>query len=64
MSRIKYINLKTIYAVLFLISSVLFAVFRLPYRQYVYENNVYDFHFADVAPNFFSVFMFVFFINP
>ncbi|KEO72011.1 hypothetical protein EL17_19020 [Anditalea andensis] len=61
MSMIKFNKLKAIYAILFLINPGLFLVFRLPYQQYIYENNVYDFHFADVAPNFFSVFMVVFF---
>lgn len=54
-------RMKIIYFVLLLSSIILFLIFRLPYRQYVYGNNIYDFHFADVAPNFFSVFMFVFF---
>jgi len=43
-----------------LITVVLFLLFRLPYRSYIYTNHIYDFYIADTAPNFFAVFLFVF----
>ncbi len=52
--------MKKKYLFLFLVSSVFFVIFRIPYRSYVYQNNFYDFHIADIAPNFFAVLLFVF----
>jgi len=55
--KIKY---EKTYLLLFLVSAVFFVIFRIPYRSYIYQNNFYDFHIADVAPNFFTVLLFVF----
>lgn len=51
---------KTVYLVCLLLASALFLIFRLPYREYIYNNSVYDFYVADTAPSFFAVIMFVF----
>lgn len=52
---------RQIYLIMLIISSLLFIFFRLPYRNYIYENKIFDFHIADSSPNFFAVFMFVFY---
>ena len=51
---------KRAYLCLFGFSSLLFLVFRLPYRSYIYEHGLFDFYIADTAPNFLTVFMAVF----
>jgi len=33
----------------------------MPYRNYIYSNNINDFYIADTAPNFIAVFLFIFF---
>ncbi|MCL7752476.1 hypothetical protein [Polaribacter sp. Z022] len=52
--------MKKKYFILFLIAIALFLFFRLPYRNYIYSNNFFDFYIADTSPNFFTVFLFVF----
>lgn len=42
------------------IIGLLFLFFRFPYRNYIYQHDFFDFYIADTAPNFFTVFMFVF----
>ena len=49
------------YFILFIITLFVFVFFRLPYRNYIYSNNIFDFFIADTAPNFIAVFLFVFF---
>ncbi|MFS4415350.1 hypothetical protein [Maribacter sp. 2307ULW6-5] len=49
-----------IYRILFIFTLALFLFFRLPYRSYVYANDIFDFFIADSAPNFYAVFLFVF----
>ena len=51
---------KNKYLISLLISILLFIILRLPYRDYIYNNNLYDFHIADTAPNFFAILMFIF----
>jgi len=48
------------YLILFLLSLFIFILFRIPYRQYIYSNSIFDFYIADTAPNFIAVFLFVF----
>ena len=57
-----YENMKPIglYLKLLGISGILFLLSRLPYRTYIYEHGLFDFYIADTAPNFLTVFMFVF----
>ena len=52
--------MKKKYLILFIITLVIFTLFRIPYRNYIYKNHIFDFHIADTAPNFFAVFLFVF----
>ncbi len=52
--------LKKTYLYLFGLTSILFLLIRLPYRSYIYEHGLFDFYIADTAPNFLTVFMFVF----
>ena len=52
--------LKKTYLYLFGLASILFLLIRLPYRSYIYEHGLFDFYIADTAPNFLTVFMFVF----
>ncbi|RPA66005.1 hypothetical protein EF405_21150 [Cyclobacteriaceae bacterium YHN15] len=40
---------------------ILFLVFRIPYRNFIYLNGINDFHIADVAPNFIGVFILVYY---
>jgi hypothetical protein len=48
--------------ILLLIASIIiFIIFRIPYREFIYENNYFDFYIADVAPNFWTVPMYFFF---
>lgn len=42
------------------LSLLLFLFFRLPYRNYIYEHGLFDFYIADTAPNFLTVFLFIF----
>lgn len=49
-----------IYLKLLGILGIVFLIFRLPYRSYIYEHGLFDFYIADTAPNFLTVFMFVF----
>ena len=49
-----------IYLKLLGISGIVFLILRLPYRSYIYEHGLFDFYIADTAPNFLTVFMFVF----
>lgn len=50
-----------IYLKLFLVTIVIFLFFRLPYRSFIYDNGIFDFYIADTSPNFFTVFLFVFY---
>lgn len=49
------------YIVLFTVTLLIFLFFRLPYRNYIYSNNIFDFFIADTAPNFLTIYLFVFF---
>ncbi|WP_445710294.1 hypothetical protein [Flavobacterium sp.] len=53
--------MKKKHLILCVISVLLFVFFRLIYRPYIYGNSLYDFYIADTAPNFFSLFAFVFY---
>tara|TARA_R110000823_G_scaffold309225_1_gene433282 strand:+ start:369 stop:758 length:390 start_codon:yes stop_codon:yes gene_type:complete len=50
-----------IYILLLIVSVIIFIIFRFPYREFIYENNYFDFYIADVAPNFWAVPMYFFF---
>ena len=49
------------YILLLIVSIIIFIIFRFPYREFIYENNIYDLYIADVAPNFWAVPMYFFF---
>ena len=49
------------YLILFIITLLVFLFFRLPYRNFIYSNNIFDFFIADTAPNFLTIYLFVFF---
>ena len=34
---------------------------RFPYREFIYSNKIFDFYIADTSPNFFVIFIYVFF---
>jgi len=53
--------MRNIYTILFVITSLLFIVFRFPYRTFIYRYDLFDFYIADTSPNFLAVLMFVFF---
>lgn len=40
---------------------ILFLILRFPYRNYIYNNQIFDFYIADTSPNFLAIFMCVFF---
>ena len=55
------LNLKQKYLILMSVSILIFMVLRIPYRNYIYDNHLWDFYIADTSPNFFAVLMFVFY---
>jgi len=44
-----------------ILSVLIFFIFRIPYRNYIYLNKINDFYIADVAPNFLGVFVLVYY---
>jgi putative effector of murein hydrolase len=44
-----------------ILSVLIFFIFRIPYRNYIYLNKINDFFIADVAPNFLGVFVLVYY---
>ncbi len=48
------------YLVFFIVTLLIFLFFRLPYRNYIYSNDIFDFFIADTAPNFLTIYLFVF----
>lgn len=54
-------SFKNIYFNLFAVTILIFLFFRLPYRDHIYHNNIFDFYIADTSPNFFAVFLLVFY---
>lgn len=52
---------KNIYFNLFAVTILIFLFFRLPYRDFIFKNDIFDFYIADTSPNFFAVFLLVFY---
>ncbi|MFC0264612.1 hypothetical protein [Fontibacter flavus] len=53
--------MKKNYLSLFLLSILIFVLFRFPYRTFIYSEGIFDFYVADTSPNFLSVFVYVFY---
>lgn len=51
---------RKIYIIPLLITSLIFLILRLPYRDYIYEHGIFDYYIADTAPNFLAALLFIF----
>lgn len=55
------LHMKKKYFLLILISILMFILLRIPYRNFIYLNEIFDFYIADTSPNFMAIFLYVFF---
>lgn len=55
-------NIKKVYLTVSIVNAALGFIFKLCYRNYIYNNNIKDFGIADSAPNFFYTMGIIFLI--